>query len=238
MTMTTKHLLAAFFLFSAVIFSAQAQEVTEEEEEGYVYEQYFDKKSDVYTRVGLSWAGAVGWDSHSYKTKRILSYSFGIGYTHSLTYKGDVNVNAEVNLSRVGFRVTNPGGAMDLEELTMNYIQIPVIVRYYPIKEFKAAYVGAGPQIAFKSGDVQIKTQGSGQFLLMDNAVNSPDLALVGVAGVHFAKKLDLGLELRYQHSLNKFLNPFPEARHSVFQVSFFFPAEALLNIGLYFPIF
>lgn len=230
-----KHLLACLLLVMAAL-AVQAQE-TEEEQEGYVYEPYFENKNDVYTRVAITRPGVAGLKGYG-NAGRITSYSFGIGYTHVLTYKGDVNVNAEINYARQGFRLSGLSHPDDIKELVINYIQIPVIVRYYPFQEFKFAYVGAGPQISFKSGEVEFTTQSGNQYYLMDQEVNSPDLSLVGVAGVHFAKKLDMGLELRYQHGLNKFLNPLPEARHSVFQLSFFFPAEAIMQFGLYFPIF
>ncbi|WP_192821042.1 outer membrane beta-barrel protein [Rufibacter sp. LB8] len=222
------------FLFALVCsFSVLAQET-----ETYEYEPHFKQDDAIYARVGLSRPGLRANANHN--IARITSYNFAFGYSRSLTYKGDVSLNGELGFSRQGFAFKDVTDPADPKEIRLHYVNIPVYLKYYPHPTIKSFYVGAGPQLGIRTS-ADMKTQGGGVLQISDEGLEDLDLSLIGVAGMHITRQLNMGVEVRYQHSFSKVITFMPEARQSVVQVSFFFPGEALLQfmqLFAYIPIF
>lgn len=220
-----KRLVGIFFLgLVATVAQAQVQ-VEEEDWKTPLYEQ----EGAVYGRAGVSMVGVSGRAPLNQKPGRNTGWNISLGYTHLLSYAGDVRVNAEIGLSRQGFRYENVQSPGQVEQVYLNYINIPLFVKYHPIKSFRWAYVGAGPQIGFRTGGY-VKTKGGTKYAVVNSEFVTTDLAAIGVAGINFGKRIDFGMEMRYQHSFSKFMQPAPNLKHSVFQATLIFPGEILLQ--------
>ncbi|AXY76484.1 PorT family protein [Paraflavitalea soli] len=103
-------------------------------------------------------------------------------------------IQPEVLYSGQGQKYNAPDGE---RTLALSYIQVPVMVQYYPIRQL---YFEAGPQVAFLTS-AKSKGEGDKSDVEVDNAYRKADFALnvgVGVAATH-----QLGFYARYSAGLS-----------------------------------
>lgn len=76
--------------------------------------------------------------------------------------------------------------------LALDYIQVPVMVQYYPVKQF---YIEAGPQVAFLT-NASIKNPDNGNKASINDAYKKADFAVNVGAGVRLTQQV--GVFARY----------------------------------------
>jgi hypothetical protein len=147
---------------------------------------------------GVSSANFTG--EFAKETKSMTTFLFG-GFA-SMEH-GDFIVQPGLIYIRKGAK----DNQMDVDaKLTLDYIQIPVIVRIgMPVGDNARFYLGAGPAVGFKMG---CKVKGTDQGVSVSFDCDDPDLGLpakstefsaIGEAGMEFGKfavgiRADLGL--------------------------------------------
>ncbi|MBN8863178.1 MAG: PorT family protein [Sphingobacteriales bacterium] len=183
-------------------------------------------KAGVYVTAGLNYASATGWDNPSESgVQRIAGFNSGLTFFALFGKHARTILNIEGYFSQQGFGNKDATNDDDIKKLYINYINVPVILKYRPIKSFQSLFVGAGPQIGFQVGG-HGKTLGGEKFELNKDAVSKSVWSGVGVVGFNFDKLVNWGIEFSYQHSFSKFLETSPDLRHSVMQARLILPLD------------
>ena len=197
-------------------------------------DEYTDRKvtSGVYFTAGGNYSGATGWDDPSTAgAGRLPGFNAGMSFWTNLSKRGYSQLNIEANFSQQGFLNTEASADTDNEKMILNYINIPVIYRYRPFKSFDAMYIGAGPQIGFKVGG-HLKNVGGEKLELKDEAFAKNSWSALGVLGFNFGNYANWGIEFGYQHGLTKFLNDYPDLRHSVLSARLIIPIDFVTAVA------
>ncbi|MFC6999401.1 porin family protein [Rufibacter roseus] len=213
-----KHLLL-LLVFKLCSFAGYSQE-----------EPFFDSSWAIYGRAGVNSAGTRGWYPGQAELKRTVGFNVGVGYSQAINFREDTWVNAEASFSQQGFKFTNVAAPEDPESVSLNYLNIPVFVRYFPFPNMRNVYVGGGAQIGIRL-DGRITARNGTMYRINENDFPRTDWSGIGVAGIHFAKRTDLGLEVRYQHGLTSISREVAGVKQSVIQVDLFFPGSFLMDI-------
>ncbi|QHL86494.1 outer membrane beta-barrel protein [Nibribacter ruber] len=222
-----------FFLLALCTQTSFGQNLASTEEEPY----YFDEYDGWYVKLGLNVAGVRGLGGQQNEVERIKGFAAGLGYTRQLSSRDNLWLSVEAQVAQQGFKFKFAHLASDPEYLRVTYFNLPVLVRYFPLQEHQYFYVGAGPQVGFRMTG-QIQQRAGGTLEVQDEAFSNVDISGVLAVGAHIKHLPSAGAEVRYQYGFSKFVNPIPEARHSVFQVNVFFPAQVISNLfgGALFP--
>jgi hypothetical protein len=136
-----------------------------------------------------------------------------------------VSFEPEVDYTMKGANASDPSVPGFSGSLTMNYLQIPALMRF----ELAAATVGpkpfiyAGPAVAFKTScTFEVHGQGVSDSSSCDDAegnVNSTDFSLIGGVGIAFNMGgRTVGLAARYDYSLSK-VSSAADLKHRVLSI-------------------
>jgi hypothetical protein len=171
-----------------------------------------------YSVGGLNLSGITGVQDKS-EVSRFPTFNVGLGFVYLIN--NSFGMSVEGSFSQQGAKLN---GTMNDEPefIKLNYINLPAVLRYHP-KKGSDFWIGAGPQIGFIVGGHVLNVDGS-QSYMKDEALNKTSFDGVASIGSYFGNAGDFGVEVRYQHGLNKFFNYAPEFRHSILQVRLIFP--------------
>jgi hypothetical protein len=182
--------------------------------------------SSLYLTAGGNFSGVTGWDDPATAgAGRLPGFNAGMTFWTNLSKRGYSQLYIEANFSQQGFLSTEASADADNEKMIVNYINIPVVYRYRPFKSFDAMYIGAGPQIGFKVGG-HIKNVGGEKLELNEDAFAKNSWSALGVLGFNFGNYANWGIEFGYQHGLTKFMNDYPDLRHSVMSARLILPID------------
>ncbi|MFT3675638.1 MAG: outer membrane beta-barrel protein [Chitinophagaceae bacterium] len=183
-------------------------------------------KAGVYVTAGLNYAGAAGWENPAESgAQRIAGFNTGLSFFALMGKNARTILNIEGYFSQQGFGNKEATSDDDIKKLYINYINVPVILKYRPIRSFQSFFVGAGPQIGFQVGG-HGKTLGGEKFELNQDAITKNVWSGVSVVGFNFDRVVNFGVEFSYQHSFSRFLETNPDLRHSVMQARLILPLD------------
>jgi hypothetical protein len=203
-------LLLVCTVFSLKVFS--------QEESGYTENE---TRIIPYAVGGLNFSRFVGIKDGPAQSW-LTGFNVGAGLTFMLDGPGKFQLDFQGLYSEQGTKFTGITEPTFVETFKVNYINIPVTLRYYP-SNGDGFYIGAGPQVGFQVGGYgQFKNGDKGD--LKSDAMNSTVWDAVGTIGYTNG---DFGLEARYQHGLSTVIKAVPDYRHSVIQLR--------LNMPLFF---
>ncbi len=160
-----------------------------------------DQKKPAYlgVKLGGNLASISGDFSEQYNSR----LSFHIGLTGELEINNTLQLVPEVLFSSIG-----------AEDVILNYITVPLVVRYYPVSNF---YLETGPQAAFSVGAVR-KVGSSNYFNDITN-VNQTDFGIN--LGLGFKTDTRVLLGLRYYFGLSNIIEDQSYKNHNrAFQFS------------------
>lgn len=149
-------------------------------------------------KAGLNVANITGKDVYDYRSKAGVYF----GGFASLDLTARLSAKAEMFYSVQGARWDD-----DNEKTMMNYVQVPVLVKYTIASGF---YAEAGPQVGFL---LKAKDNDEGDEYSIKEFVKKNDVSLVIGAGYDINKRV--GVSVRYNAGLVKF---YGEEKNSVFQ--------------------
>lgn len=188
-------------------------------------------RAGVYVTGGLNYAGATGWkDGAGSDAERIAGFNAGLSF---FTLVGKTNrtfLTIEGNFSQQGFGNKAAVNTDDIKKLYINYINVPVVLKYRPFKSFHSMFIGAGPQIGFQVGG-HGKSVGGEKYELNSDAVTKSVWSGVGVVGFNFNRLMNFGIEFSYQHSFSKFMESHDYLRHSVIQARLILPLDFVSDL-------
>lgn len=139
--------------------------------------------------VNLSTFNGTG-DDDNVKTK-VGAY---VGVSYEYKFSDNLAVQPEVVYSMQGAKAKD---AKDTEA-KLGYINVPVMVKYYPINQF---FVAAGPQVGF---NVSAKSKDGGVEYDLKDDIKKVEFGLGVGLGYEFYK--NIGIEARYNFGLSKIL--------------------------------
>jgi len=149
-------------------------------------------------KAGLNITNIVGKDIPEYRSK----VGFHFGLTGNLEMTKNLGVRAELLYSAQGARWDD-----DNEKTTLNYLQLPVLVRYRFDKGF---FAEAGPQIGFL---LKAEDDDEGDIYNIKEFVKKSDISLA--LGVGYSLNTKFDVYARYNASFTKY---YDEEKNSVFQ--------------------
>ncbi|MBL7741076.1 MAG: PorT family protein [Chitinophagaceae bacterium] len=150
-------------------------------------------------KAGLNMADITGKDVYDYRSKAGIY----VGGFASLDLTEKLSAKAEMFYSVQGARWDD-----DNEKTMLNYVQIPVLLKYNIASGF---YAEAGPQVGFL---LKAKDNNEGDVYSIKEFVKKNDVSLVIGAG--YAINERIGVNTRYNAGLVKF---YDEEKNSVFQL-------------------
>lgn len=189
-----------------------------------------ESRAGVYVTAGGNLSGATGWDESDSGAERIWGFNAGLTFYASLDPKSKWMINIDGNFSQQGFGNSEATDPADVKRLVINYINVPVILKYRPFNGFQSMFIGVGPQIGFQVGGHGKLVNGE-KYDLKSEAVTKNVWSGVGVLGFNFDKLINVGVEFSYQHGLSKFLNTATDLRHSVFQGRLIIPLDFIADL-------
>jgi hypothetical protein len=169
-----------------------------------------------YVAGGVNWNSVTGVENTS-DVGPFASFNLGAGFLALINQPAPLSVTVEGIYSQQGYKINNPRRASSPEFVKLNYFNIPVVLRFNvsPKSNF---YVGVGPQLGFLINAKTIGKDGS-KVQLKDEVLNKTVFDAVGTVGKYFGTNNDMGVELRYQAGLSKFMTTTPDYRSSVLQL-------------------
>ncbi len=150
-------------------------------------------------KAGLNVANIKGKDVEGYRAKAGLH----LGGFANFALTQQLSVQGELLYSAQGARWDD-----DNEKTTLNYLQVPVLVKYTIAKGF---YAEAGPQLGFL---LKAEDDNEGDVSDIKEYLEKTDISLAVGAGYHINS--NIGAYARYNMGLKKF---YDEEKNSVFQV-------------------
>lgn len=160
-----------------------------------------DQKKPDY--LGIKLGGNLATISGDFSEQYNSRFSFHLGLTGELEINNTLQLVPEVLFSSIG-----------AENVILNYITVPLAVRYYPVSNF---YLETGPQAAFSVGAV--KKVGSSSLFNDITNVNKTDFGFN--LGLGFKTDSRLLFGLRYYFGLSNLIEDKTYKNHNrVFQFS------------------
>lgn len=206
------------YLFSLLLLSAlYSPSLTFAQDEEETYSRFAS-----YATGGLN-LSKIKEEGAAYST----GFNVGVGFAGMLNRQGSHVLSLEVLYSQQGTKVDGVTASADPEYLKLNYINIPVIFRFSPIKSNTNFYIGVGPQIGFNVGGHLLAKDGT-QYSFKDGAISSTVFDAVGTMGILMGDTWDFGIEVRYQHGISKILETSPDTRSQVLQAKLIMPLSFL----------
>ena len=171
----------------------------------------FAQKFEIGAKAGANISNFTGHENwQNAKTNSLVGFHVG-GFV-SFFLGNNFAIQPEVLFSSQGAKYKD---ATHEENLKLNYINVPVMLKYRGNKGF---YVEAGPQLGFKISESSSS---------IDSLGKSTDLSIAGGIGYH--SKIGLGIGARYTASLSK-VGDFkpanginPDFKNGVIQLSIFY---------------
>ena len=150
-------------------------------------------------RAGLNVANITGQDVEGYRSKAGLHF----GGFANLALTPQLSVQGELMYSSQGARWDD-----DNEKTALNYLQIPVLVKYQIVR---GLYAEAGPQIGFL---LKAEDDNEGDVTNIKEFLEKTDVSIAVGGGYNINS--NIGVYARYNASLSKF---YDEEKNSVFQL-------------------
>lgn len=174
-----------------------------------------------YLVGGLNWASISGVENRS-AVSPFATFNFGLGFLTLINKPGPASLSVEAFFSEQGFKLNDVRRNSSPEYMKLSYINIPAVLRF-SLSRSSNFYVGVGPQVGFVvDGHIIAKDGSKSKF--QEGTINKTTFDAVGTLGTNFGNKGDMGVELRFQGGLNKFMINAPDYRHSVLQVRLIMP--------------
>lgn len=182
----------------------------------------------VYFKGGVNLANVVNWDDNE-PTDMYVGASGGMGIWIRLGQpkKKMGALSIEGIFSGQGFKMEQAGNEWTART---TYFNIPVIYRQY----LGHMYFAAGAQYGFLMGVKEIVNgeEKSVQEGIYEKGAWSGLLGLGVNFGGKNSRQVDFGFEATYAHGLSKLRTDFPQARHSVINISMFIPVAVVADIA------
>jgi hypothetical protein len=167
----------------------------------------------VGAKGGLNVSNLSGIDETNYETKALVGFHVGGFVTFNLGR--NFAIQPELLYSTQGGTIENSGFT---EDLKLNYFNIPVMVKFMTNKGF---YIEAGPQLGFKTGDLDFDN--------FESSVEGSDFSICGGLGFQPTKSA-FGIGARYNAGMGTtgqvdFDNPSldnADFKNGVFQLSLY----------------
>lgn len=169
-----------------------------------------------YVVGGVNWTGVTGVENTA-DLSPFAAVNFGGGFLALVNQPAPLSVTVEALYSQQGYKINNPRRSTSPEFVKLNYLNFPVVLRFN-VSQSSNFYVGLGPQLGFLINAKTVAQDGS-EVQLNDKVVNNTSFDAVGTFGKYFGTNDDMGIELRYQAGLSKFLTTAPDYRNSVLQL-------------------
>lgn len=174
-----------------------------------------------YLVGGINRAGVSGVENRS-DIGTLTSVNFGVGFLTLINKPGPASLTVEALFSGQGYKINEVSRNSSPEYMRVSYINIPAVLRFN-LSKSSNFYLGVGPQIGFVvDGNIIAKNGSKSRF--NDDSLNKTAFDAVGTFGTYFRGRADMGVELRFQGGLNKFMNNRPDYRHSVLQLRLIAP--------------
>lgn len=169
-----------------------------------------------YIVGGVNLTGITGVENRE-EVRSFASYNIGVGFLALIQQPAPLSLTVETFFSQQGYKLSNPRRGTSPEFMKFSYINIPAVLRFN-LSANSNFYAGVGPQIGFLV-DTQVISRDGDKESLSEDEVNKTAFDAIGTIGNYFGKNKDMGVELRYQAGLNKFMIEAPDFRHSVLQL-------------------
>ncbi len=168
--------------------------------------------AQIGVRIGANLANAsIGGDDEG-ETKMRPGFSAGVFYQ---IQKGSLTIQPEINFAQQGTKFNFDFLGSKLEStFTMNYIQIPILVKYgFGDMEKLNFFVQAGPYLGLGIGKAKAETCIDGgdceteetEFGSSDEQIKNPDFGAQFGAGVNINK--NISVDVRYVLGLSNLVN-------------------------------
>lgn len=174
-----------------------------------------------YLVGGLNWASISGFEDYS-AISPFATFNAGVGVLTIINSSIPLSLTVESSFSEQGVKFDNVSRNSSPEYLKFRYVNIPAVVRFN-LSKTSNFYIGVGPQIGFYI-DGKIITKNGSKLDFREGAINKTAFDAVGTIGTYLNDKADMGIELRFQGGLNKFMTEEPHYRHSVLQLRMILP--------------
>ena len=174
-----------------------------------------------YLVGGLNWTGVSGVENRA-QVGSYAAFHGGAGFLTLLNQRRPLSLSVEVLFAQQGFKYNNVSRNSSTEFIKARYINVPAVLRFN-LSRTSNLYFGVGPQLGFLI-DGDAVTKGGTKVPLGDEALNKTAIDAVGAFGAYLGDKADMGIELRYQSGLNKFVLNQPDFRNSILQVRVIMP--------------
>lgn len=174
-----------------------------------------------YLVGGLNWTSISGFENDS-AISPFATFNAGVGVLTMINRSVPLSLTVEASFSEQGFKFDNVSRNSSAEYMKFRYVNIPAVVRFN-LSKTSNFYVGVGPQVGFYI-DGQIVSKGGTKLDFREGAINKTAFDAVGTIGTYLNDQADMGIELRFQGGLNKFMNNEPDYRHSVLQLRMILP--------------
>lgn len=206
------------FLFSVFITFTVNNAIAQDENEVVVSQSPYIP----YLVGGVNWTTISGVDNQS-DINRFATFNLGFGFLTLINTPRPMSLTVEASFSEQGYKLNDVRRNSNPEYIKLRYINIPAVLRFNLTKNSNL-YLGVGPQVGFLVDDRIIAKDGS-KSRFGEGDLNKTVFDAVGTLGTSFGGRADMGIELRFQGGLNKFILDEPEYRHSVLQVRLIMPA-------------
>ncbi|NEU09423.1 PorT family protein [Flavihumibacter sp. R14] len=174
-----------------------------------------------YLVGGLNWTGVSGVENRA-QVSSYPTFNAGIGVLTLLNQPRPISLSVEALFSEQGFKYSDVSRNSSPEYVKARYINVPAVLRFN-LSKTSNFYFGIGPQIGFLV-DGDVITKGGTKIPLSESTVNKTAFDAIGAFGTNIRGKADMGIELRYQSGLNRFISNQPDFRNSILQVRVIVP--------------
>lgn len=174
-----------------------------------------------YLVGGVNRASITGVENRT-EISSISSFNFGVGFLTLINKPGPASLTVEALFSGQGYKINDVPRNSSPEFIRLSYINIPALLRFN-LSKSSNFYLGFGPQVGFVV-DGKIVAKDGSKSMFSDGNLNKTAFDAVGTFGTYFAGRGDMGVELRFQGGLNRFMHNRPEFRHSILQLRFIAP--------------
>ena len=174
-----------------------------------------------YLVGGLNWTSVSGFEDDS-AISPFATFNAGVGVLTMINRSVPLSLTVEASFSEQGFKFDNVNRNSSVEYMKFRYVNIPAVVRFN-LSKTSNFYVGVGPQVGFYIDGTMI-TKGDSKSDFRDGTINKTAFDAVGTIGTYLNDQADMGVELRFQGGLSKFMTNEPDYRHSVLQLRMILP--------------
>ena len=174
-----------------------------------------------YLVGGLNWTSISGVENDS-AISPFATFNAGVGVLTLINRSAPLSLTVEASFSEQGFKLDNVNRNSSVEYMKFRYVNIPAVVRFN-LSKTSNFYIGVGPQVGFYI-DGKIITKDGSKVDFREGTINKTAFDAVGTIGTYLNDKADMGIELRFQGGLNKFMTSEPDYRHSVLQLRMILP--------------